>query len=104
MINLIHNFGTWWYKTMGWREGNIITALEEAIVIWLEAKKVILKNAEPWPEEEQALKDIKTGKTQMVTQKSEGIYEDLARRRHYFVNTPNGRHHESIFMSGWSRQ
>lgn len=61
------------YKIMGWREGNIITALEEAIVIWLEAKKVILKNAEPWPEEEQALKDIKTGKTQMVTQKSEEL-------------------------------
>lgn len=65
------------YKTMGWREGNIITALEEAIVIWLEAKKVILKNAEPWPEEEQALKDIKTGKTQMVTQKSEELLAEL---------------------------
>jgi hypothetical protein len=70
MINLIHNFGTW--CTRLW-DGNLITALEEAIVIWLEAKKVILKNAEPWPEEEQALKDIKTGKTQMVTQKSEEL-------------------------------
>ena len=40
-------------------------------IIWLEAKKVMIKNTEPWPEEEQALKDIKTGKTQMVTQKSE---------------------------------
>ena len=65
------------YRIMGWREGNIITALEEAIVIWLEAKKVILKNAEPWPEEEQALKDIKTGKTQMVTQKSEELLAEL---------------------------
>lgn len=65
------------YKTMGWRAGNLITALEGAIVIWLEAKKVILKNAEPWPEEEQALKDIKTGKTQMVTQKSEELLAEL---------------------------
>lgn len=65
------------YKTMGWRAGNLITALEEAIVIWLEAKKVILKNAEPWPEEEQALKDIKTGKTQMDTQKSEQLLAEL---------------------------
>ena len=40
------------YKTMGWREDNLITALEEAIAIWIEAKKVMLKNSEPWPEEE----------------------------------------------------
>jgi hypothetical protein len=39
------------YKTMGWKESNLITALEEAIAIWLEAKKVMLKNSEPWPEE-----------------------------------------------------
>lgn len=46
-------------------------------MIWLEAKKVISKNAEPWPEEEQALKDIKTGKTQMDTQKSEQLLAEL---------------------------
>jgi hypothetical protein len=61
------------YKTMGWREDNLITALEEAIAIWIEAKKVMLKNSEPWPEEEQALKDIRAGKTQMVMLNSEDL-------------------------------
>jgi mRNA-degrading endonuclease RelE of RelBE toxin-antitoxin system len=57
------------YKTM---DMNLTTALEEVITFWLRVKL-----NELWPEEEQALKDIKTGKTEMVTQTREEFLDEL---------------------------
>jgi hypothetical protein len=37
----------------------------------------MLKNSEPWPEEEPALKDIRAGKTQLVILNSEDIFAEL---------------------------
>jgi hypothetical protein len=58
------------YKTM---DIDLTTAIEEAIIFWLKAKKL----NEPWPEEEQALKDINTGKTEMITQSREEFLAEL---------------------------
>ena len=64
------------YKTMGMKRGNLTTALEEAIMVWLKSKGMETDD-KVWPEEEKALEDIKRGKTQMVTQKSDEFLAEL---------------------------
>ncbi len=59
------------YKTM---HLNLTAAVEEALAFWLQVK---LKDREPWPEEEQSLKDIKTGKTEMITESREEFLAEL---------------------------
>lgn len=64
------------YKTMGMKRGNLTTALEEAIMVWLKSKGMETDD-KVWPEEEKALEDIKRGKTQMITQKSDEFLAEL---------------------------
>ncbi|PWU82717.1 MAG: hypothetical protein DLM72_00425 [Candidatus Nitrosopolaris wilkensis] len=64
------------YKTMGMKRGNLTTALEEAIMVWLKSKGMETDD-KVWPEEEKALEDIKRGKTEMVTQKFDEFLAEL---------------------------
>jgi hypothetical protein len=61
---------------MGMKRGNLTTALEEAIMVWLKSKGMETDD-KVWPEEKKALEDIKRGKTQMVTQKSDEFLAEL---------------------------
>jgi len=64
------------YKVKGMKKGFLTDATEEAIKVWVSAERM-KEDQEVWPEEENALKDIKMGKTEMVTQKSGEFLDEL---------------------------
>jgi hypothetical protein len=65
------------YKVKGMKKGFLTDATEEAITVWLKSVRAEWKKESPWPEEEKALENIKTGKTEMVTQKREEFLHEL---------------------------
>jgi hypothetical protein len=65
----------------GMKSGHLRNATEEAIRVWLGVVKLrqmsTNKNDRLWPEELEALEDIKTGKTKMVRQSGEDFLKQL---------------------------
>jgi hypothetical protein len=67
------------YKTKGMKKGFLTDATEEAITIWLEYVKLQMSKSKRdlWPVEQKALDDIKSGKTEMITQGGQEFLNDL---------------------------
>ena len=69
------------YRRMGMKKGYLTDGVEEAIKVLLGFVKLkdmsSTKDNKLWPEEEQALEDIMSGKTKMVTQSGEDFLKDL---------------------------
>jgi hypothetical protein len=67
------------YKTKGMKKGFLTDATEEAITIWLEYVKLQMSKSKGdlWPVEQKALDDIKSGKTEMITQGGQEFLNDL---------------------------
>jgi hypothetical protein len=70
--DLEHEFRDTAFRVKGMKKGHLTSATEEAIKVWLGYIKLKqmskTKDNKLWPEEEQALEDIMTGKTKTVTE------------------------------------
>lgn len=72
------------FMQKGMKKGHLTGAIDEAITLWLgyvKSKKQLstttTKNDPLWPEEIQALEDIKSGKTKMIKQTGEEFLKKL---------------------------